>query len=888
MDDSVESSNKGSTAEEEFERLSKVLSVSAEVKTKAWDVWQEFVSNTDQSNLRNGITDWLMLAIYTAVIDLSVSTKEEVVIYSRKPDGSVDDCIAYPSLTLTSILQQCGSNVITFTEKMRRFREEVRLSEAVRRHVMRVEKQYCISSPLYQKFHREWGTVFREEERSAVPFNQEGTNYRKELCWTLFLNAKERLMPDSHELIHLYYMLLTCLEFVLRDTPSFQLHPPFDMMKLKHMENLDENELSKAILKKLSEHFLTSYDELIAMQTETEPFFQSLKTKNGDIDVSQLKHIYEERYREHGGLNELLFLQNDPHLLPNSNKSQSSVITPSKECPVTPIRAAMNSIQELNNTLSSSQEEPCSQLKNYFQKCSCNPEASIISRVNKFRQQFCEIYVLKTNSSQRSIAEQRFKQAGCLYYRVMKMLLDMETERLSQNDFSKLLNNDTFHRSLLACSVEIVLITYNISCYPSRCRPESEDYVFAFPWILDVFHLFAYDFYKVLESFIKVETKLTREVVQHLTCIENKILDSIAWKTGSPVFEAIEKSETINTNFISPCDAVNGNGSHSTAAELYLSPVRGQRTRGTLQENVTSPAKSTQPAAGNQSKDSSQPKPVNSSKRSHSLNMFFNKVCRLGYHRLITLCDLLHVPKDTQQKIWTCLEFSITSCPQLMMDRHLDQIMMCSLYGICKVSECDIKFKDIVKCYSSLTHADPKVYKQTLIKDQQYDSIINFYNIVFMQTMKNFILQFAKPAQPNLSPVPRPVASSLNTSPVYRIQGRQNFYVSPLKVSPFKSIQSPGSMTPRSRQLYSFGDSLGSSMKLKSINESLSAFKSRNNQPCVTAQSRPVGKRLSFENTDDNRQNSPKSTDECSPAVVVKKKRVVPPKANTANSTAKH
>jgi hypothetical protein len=57
----------------------------------------------------------------------------------------------------------------------------------------------------------------------------------------------------------------------------------------------------------------------------------------------------------------------------------------------------------------------------------------------------------------------------------------------------------------------------------------------------------------------------------------------------------------------------------------YLSPVRGQRTRGTSQENVTSPAKSTQSAAGNQSKDSSQPKPVNSSKRSHSLNMFFNK-----------------------------------------------------------------------------------------------------------------------------------------------------------------------------------------------------------------------------------------------------------------------
>ena len=49
------------------------------------------------------------------------------------------------------------------------------------------------------------------------------------------------------------------------------------------------------------------------------------------------------------------------------NRSQTSVLTPSKECPVTPIRAAMNSIQELNKTLSTSQEEPCSELKSYFE-----------------------------------------------------------------------------------------------------------------------------------------------------------------------------------------------------------------------------------------------------------------------------------------------------------------------------------------------------------------------------------------------------------------------------------------------------------------------------------------------------------------------------------------
>ncbi len=36
----------------------------------------------------------------------------------------------------------------------------------------------------------------------------------------------------------------------------------------------------------------------------------------------------------------------------------------------------------------------------------------------------------------------------------------------------------------------------------------------AFPWILGVFHIHSYDFYKVLESFIKAEPNLTREVVK--------------------------------------------------------------------------------------------------------------------------------------------------------------------------------------------------------------------------------------------------------------------------------------------------------------------------------------------------------------------------------------
>jgi len=39
------------------------------------------------------------------------------------------------------------------------------------------------------------------------------------------------------------------------------------------------------------------------------------------------------------------------------------------------------------------------------------------------------------------------------------------------------------------------------------------------------------------------------------------------------------------------------------------------------------------------------------------------------------------------------------------------------------------------------------------------------------------------------------------------LSGRRNFSVSPMEKSPFKLPMSPSHMTPRSRQLYSFGES---------------------------------------------------------------------------------
>ncbi len=76
-----------------------------------------------------------------------------------------------------------------------------------------------------------------------------------------------------------------------------------------------------------------------------------------------------------------------------------------------------------------------------------------------------------------------------------------------------------------------------------------------------------------------------------------------------------------------------------------------------------------------------------SRRRTGSLALFFRKVYHLAHLRLDLLCHTLEIAEeDVKRKIWTVFEHTIRSHTSLMKDRHLDQLLMCSLYIVCKVN----------------------------------------------------------------------------------------------------------------------------------------------------------------------------------------------------------
>ncbi|KAF6084777.1 RB transcriptional corepressor 1 [Phyllostomus discolor] len=552
------------------------------------------------------------------------------------------------------------------------------------------------------------------------------------------------------------------------------------------------------------------------------PFMNSLGivASNGLPEVESLSKQYEEIYLKNKDLDARLFLDHDKTLQADPTDSFEMQRTPRRSnpdeelnviLPQTPVRTVMNTIQQLMMILNSASDQPSENLISYFNNCTVNPMESILKRVKDIGYIFKEKFAKAVGQGCIEIGSQRYKLGVRLYYRVMESMLKSEEERLSIQNFSKLLNDNIFHMSLLACALEVVMATYSRST--SQNLDTGTD--LSFPWILNVLNLKAFDFYKVIESFIKAEANLTREMIKHLERCEHRIMESLAWLSDSPLFDLIKQAkdrEGSADHLESACTLNLSLQNNHTAADMYLSPIRSPKKKGST-ARVNSANAEAQATSAFQTQ-----KPL----KSTSLSLFYKKVYRLAYLRLNTLCArLLSDHPELEHIIWTLFQHTLQNEYELMRDRHLDQVMMCSMYGICKVKNIDLKFKIIVTAYKELPHAVQETFKRVLIREEEYDSIIVFYNSVFMQRLKTNILQYASTRPPTLSPIPHIPRSpyKFSSSPL-RIPGG-NIYISPLK-NPYKisdGLPTPTKMTPRSRILVSIGESFGTSEKFQKINQ---------------------------------------------------------------------
>jgi len=231
-------------------------------------------------------------------------------------------------------------------------------------------------------------------------------------------------------------------------------------------------------------------------------------------------------------------------LIPTTPLSGKHYLKAKEQLKVTPVSTATYLVSRLNFLLKKREAEPSPDLLDMLK--SCNNEVTpvdstgekekspnklsetIAARVKEMSNKFCSHYVAPSDKhpgSHDSFARMRLKMGVALYYKLLEGIVGRE--KAQGKPLGNLLAQEIFHSALFACSLEIVIFSYNSQR--------------TFPWILDIFTLEPIHFYKVIEVIIRTEASLARDVVKHLQRIEEQILESRAWLSASPLWTAIER-----------------------------------------------------------------------------------------------------------------------------------------------------------------------------------------------------------------------------------------------------------------------------------------------------------------------------------------------------------
>lgn len=201
----------------------------------------------------------------------------------------------------------------------------------------------------------------------------------------------------------------------------------------------------------------------------------------------------------------------------------------------TPVSTAMTTAKWLRTVISPLPSKPSQELERFLTSCDRDITSEVVRRAQIILQAIfpssplgdrCVTGSLQSANLMDNIwAEQRRLEAMKLYYRLLATMCRAEAQILG-NNLTSLLTNERFHRCMLACSAELVLATH-------------KTVTMLFPAVLERTGITAFDLSKVIESFIRYEESLPRELRRHLNSLEERLLESLVWEKGSSMYNSL-------------------------------------------------------------------------------------------------------------------------------------------------------------------------------------------------------------------------------------------------------------------------------------------------------------------------------------------------------------
>uniref|UniRef100_A0A3B4EYH8 Retinoblastoma-like protein 2 n=1 Tax=Pundamilia nyererei TaxID=303518 RepID=A0A3B4EYH8_9CICH len=443
------------------------------------EAWGSYENISRNFTLEGSELHWLACALYVACRS-SVPT-----VGKGTAEGNY--------VSLTRILRCSEMSLIEFFSKMKKWQDMADLPPDFRQSTDKLERNFIVSAVIFKKYVPIFKSIFRAPSEEPPRVHRSRKQRRHpctvtevfNFCWVLFVHAKG--LPEDF------------------GTKDFRpASGPFCFME--QLCRLHDGLVLEA--KGVKEHFWKPFIKKLfhkrILRGKEDSLTGFLDPMNFGDSLLALSRLYEEHVLATGSLDERIFtgegasedIGTPGPCLCEGAEHQNSASALKVSTPLTgrkyvqegslasPLSSAMKSVGRLHTLLSGTKQGPSAKLAEtlrYVSACARDPSNAISRRLNDMFDVFSQHYEDVTFVLA-DMAVKYFHLAEALYYRILESVIEREKMILGDADLSCILEQDIFHRSLLACCLEIVIFSY---------RPPGD-----FPNVLGIFQLPAYHFYK--------------------------------------------------------------------------------------------------------------------------------------------------------------------------------------------------------------------------------------------------------------------------------------------------------------------------------------------------------------------------------------------------------
>ncbi|PPR96311.1 hypothetical protein GOBAR_AA24358 [Gossypium barbadense] len=487
---------------------------------------------------------------------------------------------------------------------------------------------------------------------------------------------------------------------------------------------------------------------------------------------------------------------------PSASHANGVLGPPNVKMAATPVSTAMTTAKWLRSVICPLPSKPSAELQHFLSSCDKDVTNDVICRVHIIleaifpRNQECSVTgsLQSVNLMDNIWMEQRRLEALKLYYRVLEAMCTAEAQILHAPNLTSLLTNERFHRCMLACSAELVLATHKTA-------------TMLFPTVLDRTGITAFDLSKVIESFIRHEESLPRELRRHLNSLEERLLESMVWVKGSSMYNSLIVAKPALSAEINRLGLLAEPMPPLDAIATHINFSGGTPPVPSLQKHETSTGNAGSSILGQNGDVRSPMRPCTELR---SVLVERNAFTSPVKDRLLALNNLKKAPLQSA--------FASPTRPNPGGGGET-----CAETGISiffgKISQLRLTFKEIICNYRKQPQCKPQVFQSVFVDrssarrngrtGQDNVDIIAFYNEIFVPSIKPLLGELGSagtttrtsrvaeannsndgtcPGSPKVSPFP-----SLPDMSPKKVSATHNIYVSPLRTSKMDALISHSS-----------------------------------------------------------------------------------------------